>query len=422
MVVRMPRRRLLEDRSRLLAFLAGALTVALVWTVTWRRRLAAEPRPRLAAPSLAEVMNTGESTAIRAPVRPPPLPDRHAAARAWRYFETHTDLLTGLAPVLASTGATTPWTIGAQAAAILSAEDLGLVDATGSRRRLHQLIDSVAAMATSPDGRLGRRYDARCLTPLDEEGRRTNEVVAAGPEEIARLAGPLAVAVARHPALAAQGRPLLERLARGARGRGAAVVRPGFDRYVVRALALAGVALPPTTMAGAFVEGVVVPCVVDADDHCVASSDAVLLEALEFGVDPASEIALRAVFEAHRRLARRTGRLLAPAGEDLRRRPWHRSVLVVEDGVAWAHWPRGTPEGDRLLTTKGAFGWSALLDDPVAQAMRLDLDGIGGMESGWSLGRSEERWRGEPSADTNALVLEAVAYTARGPLSPVRSR
>jgi hypothetical protein len=323
---------------------------------------------------------------------------------------------------LSASNVTTPWTIGSQAAAILSAEDLGLVGATESRRRLHLVIDSVMAMSPSPDGRLGRRYDARCLTPLNEQGRRTSEVSTAAPDEVSRLAGTLAIAVQRHPVLAAEGRPLLDRLMPCDRAAAPSVARPGFGRYALRAFALTGVALPPPTMGGAIVEGVIVPCVVGAGNSCVAASDAVLLEALEFGIDPASETALRAIFEALRRHSLRADRVLAPAGEDLRRRPWLRTTLVVADGVEWAVWPRDTPAPSQLLTTKGAFGWSVLFDDPFARSMRLALDERVDAESGWRFGLSDGRWTGDASADTNALVLEAVAYATRGPLAPGATR
>ena len=76
----------------------------------------------------------------------------------------------------------------------------------------------------------------------------------------------------------------------------------------------------------------------------------------------------------------------------------------------------------RTLSTKAAFGWHALLRTPYTAQLVEAVSGLADPAGGWDAGRYEAGGKPNQSlnANTNAVVLESLAYMARGPLLQYR--
>ena len=70
------------------------------------------------------------------------------------------------------------------------------------------------------------------------------------------------------------------------------------------------------------------------------------------------------------------------------------------------------------LSAKAAFGWHALLRTPYTTQLVEAVAGLNDPAGGWYAGRYEAGGKPNQSlnANTNAVVLESLAYMARGPL------
>jgi uncharacterized protein DUF3131 len=382
------------------------------------------------------------------PLRPRgPLGAREAAlARtAWSWFERNTDPATGLAPAVKGHPAATLWDWGGELMAILSAEDLGLVAPREASARLRRALASLGRLPLC-DGLLpNKAYDVRTLAMVRYDGEPAPLGIGWSALDVARILAPLSLVAWRHPEVAREVRAAVSRwrldeLADGAslsgasRGADGRLVRHregtlGYEQHAAKALLRWGVPAAEALdwrahLAVSEVAGQPVP----RDDRMrgEAGSDAALvaepwlLDALEDGLDAVTLPVGRAFLRAQERRAATVGHPVAVTEDALDRAPWFSySALLDGSGTSWASLaPGGAPApGALTFSTKAAVAWGVLFqgrypDRLLDAAAELAVPG-----EGLLAGRYDATW--EPnrvlSLNTNAVVLEALAYHVRGP-------
>jgi len=431
-------RGLIAGRSHV-AVLLGLVTAALTVGAVHRLSTDGESWTTFAeiAPPASEV-----------PIRPSGALDdgeKALAIAAWSYFERNTDSRTGLAGSVKGQPTTTLWDIGSQLLAVLAAEDLELVPRGCGEALLGSALRSLAAMPLCPDGLPNKAYDVRSLEMVSSAGRPAPDCVGWSALDVARALLPLSLVVWRHPELTplvrtAVARWRLEALSdgsglhgasRGSRGRLeiAQEGRLGYEQHAAKALLRWGLPAEGLLDYGAharFAHVLGQPVPLDsrrARDHDAAPAALVpepwLLDALENGLDAVTLPVTRALLRAQERRYATTGRLTAVSEDALDRAPWFAYSAVLNGDERWtALAPGGTrAEGALTFSAKAAVAWGVLFsgDYPerlLAAARELVVPG----EGIWA-GRYDATW--EPnrvlSLNTNAVVLEALAYRVRGP-------
>ena len=383
--------------------------------------------------------------------------DLQAAAVAWRYFETQTRPDTGLADMVGGFPVATLWTAGSQAMATLAAERLEIVAPDEAERRLAALLDGLSRMPLF-DGKLPNRFhDTRNLSPVDRDGQKTvRRDLGWSAVDLGRLLTALEAVRRSHPALAPRIEALLSGWTLGAavaeRRLQAAVLdrdgevelhqedRLGFEQVAAKGFALLGFDVSNAqSLAGKLawraVGGVEVPVdsrLARAGTRTHAVSEPWLYDGIEYGWDrTAQELAWR----VYRAQEARAGELaaeplpagapavsrLATSGEGLvDRAPWFAQMPVTAEGVDWPvlGGDAGGAESLRTVSTKAAFGWDALLGTPYTARLREAVAPAADAAAGWRAGlyTADGRLNGALSLETNALILEALAFRARGPL------
>jgi hypothetical protein len=432
---------LLAGRSHL-AFLLGLAAAAL--TVRTADRIARAPAAQADRRSPAAAPDPREP-----PLRPRAAAldrsERRLALAAWSYLERNADPATGFAPSVKGARTTTMWDAGSQLMGILAAEDLGLVSEAGASHRLERIVASIAAIPLCEGGLPNKSYDVRTLEMVDYGGAAAPQGIGWSALDVARVLVPLGAIAWRHPELTplvrrATSRWRLEALTDGAALRGATrradgvlVVhqegRLGYEQLAAKALLPWAVPVAPLLDARAHlywrdVHGAPVAC----DDRrprdhggtlAPALSEPWILDALENGLDAFALPVARGLLVAQQRRFAATGRLTAVSEDALDRPPWFSYSAVLNGDSAWtAFAPDGAPApGALTFSTKAAVAWGVLFegsypDRLLAAAAELVAPGEGLYAGRYDATGAVNR---ALSLNTNAVVLEALAYRVRGP-------
>jgi hypothetical protein len=372
--------------------------------------------------------------------------ERLMARAAWSYFERNTDPRTGLTAAVKGHPAVTMWDLGSELLAILAAEDLGLVSADAASARLARALASLARLPLCEGELPSKVYDTRTLAMVTPDLRPAPHGLGWSALDIARLLAPLSVVGWRHPELSRAARVAVSRwrlaalsdggaLRGTSRGADGALLahqegRLGYEQLAAKTLLGFGVPVAPLLDYAAHATTAVVydgPVPRDdrrPEDHGGARAAVVsepwILDALENGLDAVTLPVARALLAAQRRRFHATGRLTAVSEDHLDRPPWFSYSAVLDGDETWtARDAEGAPApGAFTFSTKAAVGWGILFagdypDRLLAAAAELVVPG-----EGLLAGRYDET--GAPnrvlSLNTNAVVLEALAFRVRGPL------
>jgi hypothetical protein len=435
-----------KARSSLVWLLALATAFGGVWWIereTGRElidREAAVAAPA-AAPQLAYSTDVPAEPAPRALT-----PEEKQWARiAWAYFENETDPRTGLARSVAGFPSATLWDTASYLLALLSARELELVDKRTFDLRLAKALVALEQLPLY-DGKLpNKSYQTATLEMTDYEAKATPSGIGWSAIDIGRLLVPLNIIAWQHPLHTPAARRVIARwdtapLARegqlvgmqaGGNGAPQAVQegRHGYEQYAARTFALMGLDVEAALdwrnhLRLVEVQGVPVcaddrnPQEFGAQNHVV--SEPYVLAGLEFGwTRSARECAWRA-YRAQEARFRATGIPTAVSEDHVDRAPYFVYNSIWNAGRPWA---TVTEKGEdaaalRTLSVKAAFGWHALLRTDYTAELVKRVAALHDPAKGWYAGLYEEG--GQPNraltANTNAVVLESLAYTARGRL------
>ncbi len=374
-------------------------------------------------------------------------PAEAAMARvAWRYFRHNTDAKTGLTSSVKGYPSTTMWDLGSQLLATLAAEDLDLLTRRQASRSLATALRTLAGLDLC-DGLLpNKAYDTRTLRMVGYDNVPVAGGVGWSAVDLGRLTLALSAVAQHHPELAPLVRSALARwhldaaadgtgLVGATRQPGGALVRHqegrfGYEQYAAKALIPLGVRVGLALDYRAHVvyravDGDVVP----SDDRLPelyggtpipVLSEPWVLDGLEHGLDALTVSHARAVLAAQARRFAATGRITAVSEDHLDGPPWFAYSAVLEGRDTWTAVTSDGHAVPQALTfsTKAAIGWWALFAGDSTDRLFDAARGLVAPGEGLWAGRHDPT--GEVnhvlSLNTNAVVLEALAFRSRGPL------
>lgn len=369
--------------------------------------------------------------------------ERQAAATAWRYFQNNISPETGLVASVDKFPSTTMWETGALIDAVLSAERLGLIPQAEAKARLAKALDSLARLPLTAAGLPNKAYDIRSLKMVTYKNEETETGIGWSAVDIGRLMAALQAARNAHPDLAGPVQGLIAgwkldallvdgELTGGTIADGKMTAhqegRVGYEQYAARAMM--GFALDATAaldMAGQLVPREVMGLALPGDSRlnknatpALITSEPWLLQGLEFGFDRNSAILAAQVYRAQEARFAETGKLTAVTEGHLNVAPYFAYGTVWGGGQDWAVLTLDGTRMDskRVLSTKAAFGWDALYGTDYTAKLVEDVQDLAVADRGWMEGRYEADGTPDTSitANTNAMVLDTIAYRLDGPL------
>lgn len=436
------RENLVKARSTIIFIIALlAATFLAVWI---ERESAAGEGGKARRPALAAIETSRDLPPMPAPRA---LAEREQAwARiAWQYFENNTDARTGLVNSVQDYPAATMWDTGSYLLALISARKLGIVDAAEFDARMDRALRSLAQLPLYGDVLPNKSYSTATLAMVDYTGKPAPQGIGWSAIDIARLLLPLDIVAWQYPrhteaAMQVISRFDLARVAQRGSLLGVSIAadgaarevqegRLGYEQYAAGGYALLGSDVRDALdyrshLAWTDVYGIRVP-VDDRDPRKYGARDFVVSEpyvlgGLEFGWDSASrELAWR-VYRAQEQRFRQTGVPTAVTEDHLDRAPYFAYNAVYSDGRAWN---TVTENGEsvpalRTLSVKAAFGWHALYQSEYTGKLIAAVADLHDEDKGWYAGRYETDGSANRvlTANTNAVVLESLAYIAQGRL------
>jgi len=445
---------LVKARSSIVWILAILISFGAVWWIEREsgKELIAKSAPGATTAAPGAAADRGADPLAPSPgIAPTPVPraltdqERQWAQTAWSYFEGNTDATTGLVSAVQGFPSATLWDTASYLLALIAAHDLKLIDATTFDERMARALDALGRLPLYANALPNKTYDIRSLAMTDYANKPVEAGIGWSAIDLGRLLVPLKVIAWHHPkhteaARRAIGRWNTSQLARDGQLWGTSVGdngapaqtlqegRLGYEQYAARTLALMGLDVDVASDWTAYlqlvdVEGIRVPA--DARDpkrfgaQNYVLSEPYLLTGLEFGFTRHAGEAAWRVYRAQEERARKTGVLTAVTEDHIDQAPYFVYNTVYSGGKAWV---AVTEKGEdvsplRTLSVKAAFGWHALYRTPYTARLVEAVAGLHEPGKGWYAGLYEQDQRPNKAltANTNAVVLESLAYVARGP-------
>lgn len=149
-------------------------------------------------------------------------------------------------------------------------------------------------------------------------------------------------------------------------------------------------------------------------------SEPYVFDGLEFGFDARSHRFATSIYKAQEARYREAGILTAVSESHIDVAPYFVYSSVWGGGAPWAVMTfRGERmDSKRTISTKIAFAWDALFGTDYTRELIAAIAPLGDPERGWPEGIYEQDGTTNKSVttNTNAVVLAALAFRAKGPL------
>ncbi|MEJ6710379.1 MAG: DUF3131 domain-containing protein [Amylibacter sp.] len=366
------------------------------------------------------------------------------ARTAWSYFVANEHPKTGLVAAVNNFNYTTLWDEGGYFLAIVAAFRLGILSEKEAKARASKALSSLAVIPLFQGKLPNKVYNTGTLKMTDYANKETPNSVGWSALDIMRLLSGMLVVTQQFPDLKPKAQKVINRwdmnlLASEGRFQGIAVNgsannkfvqegRIGYEQYAgVIALELG----LPVELASRYYpilrhqryHDILIPGDIRTEEtHGVSSvttSEPFLLEALEFGWRPASIPVARAVYEAQVFRYEQTGHLTALSEDHIKGKLYFAYNAILMDNVPFISVTakRVNVSDKRGISTKGSFGWWALMQDDYSQKL-LNAVKLLQSDRGCYAGLFESDLSASKilTMNTNAVVLDSLYYKNFGPL------
>ena len=402
---------------------------------------------------LRSILNTNLAKIPSAPDQIPLAPQRalspsekSAAQTAWQYFLANTDPDTGLINSVNAFPSTTIWDQGSAMLALICAQRLDILSLEDYNNRVGRVLQSLSKINMIQGQLPNKVYHTNTLAMTNYANVEQPTGIGWSALDIARLTVPLYILATSDPVHSPAARAVLRRFDFGAlidegvlmgarpteEGEGFERIqegRLGYEEYGARAIALLGLDSFNAIKLNDFlsykqVENIQIATdsrdVTLFDAHNYVLSEPYLLMAFEFGLDSENRELADRLFKAQQARYERTGTLTAVSEDHLDQEPYFLYNTVFANGQAWhtlAEDGESYPDL-RTVSTKAAIGWHMLYETPYTTTLIEHIAPTAHAQEGWHAGVYEidQKVNAVASANTNAIILEALHYKRFGPL------
>ena len=372
------------------------------------------------------------------------------ATLAWIYFENNYQENTGLVNSVDGYPSTTMWDTASYLMGLISAEKLNVISDDKFTLRMGKVLHTLARLKLVNGVLPNKAYNTQTLAMVDYENNPTVNGIGWSAIDIGRILVPLNILIWQYPEFNKQVNAVLNHwnidsmledgYLYGSRpsddldGKIELVQegRIGYEEYASKSLALMGRDVFNAMKYIDYLEMVNIdgidiptdsrdPAKFDAHNYVV--SESYILDGIEFGSDSLSRIFAYRVYKAQERRYKITGILTAVSEDNIDEAPYFVYNTVFSSGKIWNTISDDGVDQSHLktLSTKAAFGWYALYDSTYTELLIDDVSNLYSENKGWYSGRyeSDGRINKAITANTNGIVLEALAYMENGPLIAV---
>lgn len=369
--------------------------------------------------------------------------DLQHAHTAWRYFEQNYQPATGLVDSVAGFPAATLWDQGSYLLGLVAARGLGLVPKQDFEDRTTRLLNSLEQLRLFENTLPNKVYNTLDLAMVDYENIPQSDGIGWSALDVARMLSALRVLELHHPQHGPQIRRVLARWnlsAMAEHGRLYGMQREegvnerlqegriGYEQYAARSAAMWGLDVLVAGTAQPILQwrdqaGLDIPTdrrlAARFEAQTAVGSEAFFLQALEMGFTEESALLADRVFSAQQRRFERTGQLTMVSETNIDQAPHFLYNGIFGNGQDWAVLTEQGVHHEELRTVslKAAFAWNAIYDDPYSRTVLKHLLPTA-TEFGWPSGTYESDGRINEiyTANTNAVVLQALYFKSYGPL------
>lgn len=364
----------------------------------------------------------------------------NAARTAWAFVDRQYNPQTGLVNSVADYKYATVWDIGSTLLALYSANQLGLLADAEYDARMRRALQTLTETRLFDNGAFNKNYHTETGRIAGRPGQESATADGYGWSaiDVGRMLLALKIIAANQPQYAAQAQAIAQRVdygrtveggylrgedvsPQGGRKRHYQEGRLGYEQYAAlgyaawghppeKALDIRANAQPRTVMG--------VPVYADRRGNDLLTSEPFVMYGLEVGWTPEVRDVAWRVLAAQEARYRQTGSVTIVNEDALNGPPYFLYYSVVGDGKDFpVAPPDGAPPGPtpRTVSTKGAYGWHALLPSAYTWLAVQKVEGAR-TSRGWGAGVFEESGRisGGENVNTAAVILEAALYSQRG--------
>jgi hypothetical protein len=395
--------------------------------------------PPSVSPTLTSI--TAQASCAIAPLN---AKEQDNARIAWQYFLNNYQAKTGLVNAADQYPSGTLWDVGNYLTALNAAFCLGLSDQTDFDYRVNQFLTTLGKLPLFDRALPNKVYNTATGQMVDYKNKPTEQGIGWSAIDLGRLLTALHLLRVEHPQYASWIEGIISgwqigRSVQGGELYGAKLEpdgkisllqegRLGYEEYAAKGYELWGfsadkaIALEPYQLIE--LEGVKIP--VDPRDHKTTNgsnyvvSESYILESIEFGLQGKLATYAENILNAQARRYQKTGHLTAVSEDNIDRDPYFLYNTLYANGVPWAViTDENKPhENLRTLSTKAAFGWHYLYpNNAYAQKLLTPIEQMkdpagGGFFAG--LYETTQEVNDILTGNTNGLILEILAYKARG--------
>lgn len=359
-----------------------------------------------------------------------------AARLAWRYMETNYQPATGFVNATPDWAYTTIWDVGAQLLAFHAAKEMGLITQADYDRRTTRTLNTLERLPLFRGIVYNKTYSAR-------DGSMGNGSKQGGTgwsaTDLGRMFVALKVIATREPQYAAQAERIVRRNAFneiikngylhgqliGSNGQPWTFQegRIGYEQYIAKGYDLWGGEVDNALNLranGRPVKVLGVEVLLDTRWNDRLLSEPFYLLGMELGMDGDMRALATNVLKAQEERFKSTGQVTI-ATEDAVGVPPHyfyyycvycnRKPFVIDIAS-----PGKEMDSPRWVSTKGSFGWNAIMPSAYTQRAQDLVAGARDPNRGWASGVYEKNATSTQTYDINtaAVILEAAAFQLRG--------
>jgi hypothetical protein len=420
-----------------------ALGVGLAAVLTLEQRIdglsSASPDPGITA---LATFDTVEPLPIPAPATPTADQLKYAAI-AWTYFRNNINPTTGLVNSADGYPSTTMWETGSMLIAVISADRLGLIEPIEAKVRISKALETLTTIRLF-DGILpNKAYNVETGELVDYSNKPVERGLGWSALDIGRLVAALSLVEHTYPELAPKVFAVINRfdlsqvvengyliggnlsegeLRRDQEG------RIGYEQYASRAFMQFGFDAVnsyrvESNLTVVDVEGQPIPADTRLYRGTIPSfvvTEPYILDGLEFGFDARSHRFATAVYKAQEARFLNQGILTAVTETHMNEEPYFIYSSVWGGGAPWAvmTFSGDRKDSKRTISAKVAFAFDALFHTDYSAKLVAAVAPLGDPERGFPEGLYEADGSTNTSvtANTNGIILAALAFGAGGPL------
>ena len=379
--------------------------------------------------------------------------DKVNAKIAWTYFKNNYQESTGLFNSVDKYPATTLWDIGSSFHAIMSANEVGIINNLEFNTKMEKALTSLTTIALYKNKLPNKVYSTYTLDMVDYANHVTLDGIGWSAMDIGRLFGAFARIRKSYPQFTLLVNKIVSRwdidtllkdnatlhgIGFNFKDKGVRIVQEGklgYEEYAAKGYLINGHDATESYKYTDFLKFIeIYGTEIGTDTREVKQhlaynyilSEPYILDGIEYGWDINSKELAYRVYEVQKKHAEKIGIPVAVSEDHVDKPPYFVYNAIYTNGDKWVCLAESGDDAANFksFSTKAAFAWATLYNDDYANEVLLkNLKGLYDTNKGWFAGRYDKDAKVNKAltANTNGVILECISYKKNGPLLKINN-